>query len=143
VIDVPDFRSDPSESPEGRGLARDRWHGFLDAIPDEVLADAYPSPRDRLEDHDEDVRDDIARAVREDADLIGFWVAWHEAGGFAALERGGWHRATIYRKVRKFRSRYGMHPDEYRFSWIDLDLKRCWTEEITFRLNPPPEPELD
>ena len=60
--------------------------------------------------------------VIEDAELIGFWVAWHKAGGFGGLEAGGWHRATIYRKIRRFRARFGAHPDEYRFEWIKLDL---------------------
>ena len=71
------------------------------------------------------IRDDVAHAVIEDAELVGFWVAWHKAGGFGGLEAGGWHRATIYRKVRRFRARFGVHPDEYRFDWIKLDLRRA------------------
>jgi hypothetical protein len=77
------------------------------------------------------VRGDIAEAVLDDSELIGFWVAWHQAGGFAHLESGGWHRATIFRKIRKFRTRFGAHPDEYTFPWIKLDLKRSWSDDLS------------
>ena len=50
-------------------------------------------------------------------------MAWHRAGGFAELEVGGWHRATIFRKVRRFRGAFGAHPDEYT-PWIRLNLER-------------------
>ena len=85
----------------------------------------------------------MARGVIEDAELIGFWVAWHKAGGFAGLEAGGWHRATIYRKVRRFRSRFGTHPDEYRFEWIKLDLRRAWSDDLEDFLQHPLSPDPD
>ncbi|MGP0029768.1 MAG: hypothetical protein ACLPVF_04605 [Acidimicrobiales bacterium] len=56
------------------------------------------------------------------------------AGGFAALEEGGWHRATIFRKVRRFRARYGAHPDDYSFPWIRLDLENAWAAGIERRI---------
>ena len=58
-------------------------------------------------------------------------MAWHLAGGFDNLERGGWHRATIFRKVRRFRATYGAHPDEFVFPWIQLDLDTAWSEQIS------------
>jgi hypothetical protein len=132
------------DSPEGRGIALGRWSTFWYSLPDDVLADTGGNnPRRSIDDYDELVRDDIAEAVLEDADLIGFWVAWHQAGGFAHLESGGWHRATIFRKIRKFRARYGAHPDEYRFEWIKLDLKERWSDELARRLRPAPDPDVD
>ncbi len=84
--------------------------------------------------HPDFVRDDIAADAMEQSELIGFWVAWHLAGGFTALEEGGWHRATIFRKVRRFRTRYGAHPDEYSFPWITLDLEGAWAAAIERRI---------
>ena len=95
-----------------------------------------------LEDYPGLIRD-AARTVIEDAELIGFWVAWHKAGGFMGLEAGGWHRATIYRKIRRFRARFGAHPDEHRFDWIKLDLRRAWTDELEDALSLPVSPGPD
>ena len=89
-----------------------------------------------MEDLDPEIRDAIAEDALERSDLIGFWVAWHLAGGFANLERGGWHRATIFRKVRRFRATYGAHPDEFVFPWIQLDLNTAWSEQITRPITP-------
>ena len=47
---------------------------------------------------------------------------------------GGWHRATIFRKVRRFRATYGAHPDEFVFPWIQLDLDTAWSEQISRQL---------
>ena len=125
MSEAPDFRSDRSESPEGRGIAYGRHAAFWKSVPDNVRAEAAEEATiTSIGDFPALIRDDAARAVIEDAELIGFWVAWHKAGGFAGLESGGWHRATIYRKVRRFRARFGTHPDEYRFEWIRLDLRK-------------------
>jgi hypothetical protein len=140
MTESPDFRSEKMDSPEGRGLAYNRWAGFHHAIPDDVLAEVYDHARpSHIEDFDEAIRDEIAAAVLDDSELIGFWVAWHKAGGFANLERGGWHRATIFRKLRRFRSRFGAHPDEYDFAWITLDLTRTWSDQLAATLQPPPD----
>ncbi len=56
----------------------------------------------------------------------GIWPA-----DFDNLERGGWHRATIFRKVRRFRATYGAHPDEFVFPWIQLDPNTAWSEQIS------------
>ena len=94
MTEDPDFRSDKSESVEGRGNAGARWDAYHLHLDEAVLAEAFPSPTPRVEDYDELVRDDIAAAAVEDSELIGFWVAWHLAGGFHALESGGWHRVN-------------------------------------------------
>jgi hypothetical protein len=56
------------------------------------------------------------------SDLVGFWLIWHLEGGFEGLERIGMHRATIFRKVSRFRRVFGQHPDEYRMAGVNIDL---------------------
>ena len=142
MSDAPDFRSDRSESPEGRGIASGRFAAYWNSVPEEVRAElSRETTVSSIEEFPALIRDDAARAVVEDAELIGFWVAWHKAGGFTGLETGGWHRATIYRKVRRFRARFGAHPDEHRFEWIKLDLRRAWADELEDLLHQPPGPD--
>ena len=136
MTDQPDFRADKSDSVEGAGKATARWHAYHGALDEDVLAEAFPMQTIEkiTEELPDFVRDDIAEDAMEQSELIGFWVAWHMAGGFAALEDGGWHRATIFRKVRRFRARYGLHPDEYSFPWIKLDLDGAWAAGIERRI---------
>ena len=42
------------------------------------------------------------------------------------MEKAGWHRATIYRKLKKFRMVFNKHPDEYQVVGVDLDPKAFW-----------------
>jgi len=144
MTEPPDFRAERSESPEGRGIAAGRWTTFWSTVPTNALAHADDVDADLpTRGIPEFLKGQIAAAVVEQADLIGFWVAWHRAGGFAQLEAGGWHRATIFRKVRRFRARYGAHPDEYRFGWIKLDLKAAWSQELAAHQNPTPGPDFE
>lgn len=146
MSDAPDFRSDRSESPEGRGIAYGRSAAFWKSLPESVKARAAEAATvtvSSLEDYPALVRDQVTTTVVEDAELIGFWVAWHKAGGFGGLEAGGWHRATIYRKIRRFRARFGAHPDEHRFEWIKLDLRRAWTDELEDALSISVNPGAD
>ena len=126
-----DFRSDKSESAEGGRVAVSRWAGYHHHLDEDVIAEAFSTPARGMEDLETEIRDAIAEDALERSELIGFWVAWHLAGGFDNLERGGWHRATIFRKVRRFRATYGAHPDEYVFPWIQLDLDKAWSEQIS------------
>src|SRR3990172_1209857 len=83
-----DLRKQRSESSEGKGLARRAWDRY---------AEAANSVRPGW------VDDAVKRlAGRWTADLMGFWMSWHLHGGFEGLERAGWHRATIYRKLKRF-----------------------------------------
>ncbi len=125
-----DFRSDNSESSEGSGVAIDRWRGYHHNLSEDVVAEAFSTRNTTMLELHPEILEELAADALERSELIGFWVAWHLAGGFHALESGGWHRATIFRKVRRFRSRYGMHPDEYSFPWITLDLEKAWAAEI-------------
>jgi hypothetical protein len=139
MVEAPDYRSDPSESPEGRGIAYGRSAAFWRSLPESVQAEVSGESdiaTGTIEDYPAFIRDQVTSTVVEDAELIGFWVAWHKAGGFGGLEAAGWHRATIYRKIRRFRARFGTHPDEHRFEWIKLDLKRAWTGDLDEFLRP-------
>lgn len=83
------------------------------------------------------MRDDIAAVVHEESELLGFWLAWHLAGGFRQLEYGGWHRATIFRKVRQFRDAYAVHPDEAAFPWLTLGLRSYWRDKVLDNVRTP------
>jgi hypothetical protein len=144
MVEAPDYRSDRSESPEGRGIAYGRSAAFWNSLPESVrdsVTHDVDIPGSSIDDYPAFVRDQVTSTVVEDAELIGFWVAWHKAGGFGGLEAAGWHRATIYRKIRRFRVRFGSHPDEHRFEWIKLDLKRAWSDELEEFLDPFGRPE--
>jgi hypothetical protein len=140
MTDEPDFRAEKSDSVEGAGKAARRLGSYLDSLDEDTLAEAFPMQQlDRIEEYDEFVRDDIAADAIEQAELIGFWVAWHMGGVFSALEEGGWHRATLFRKIRRFRTRYGAHPDEYVFPFIPLDCEKAWAANIAAHIeNRPP-----
>lgn len=151
---VKDFRSARMESIEGAGRARRRLDDFYELGGGAELAMELQAAQGRNYDDESELDPDIAemfaaarekaaKAALEEADLIGFWVAWHRAGGFRGLERAGWHRTTIHRRVKRFRLRFGAHPDEMQFPWITLDLERCWVEEYQERIrvaNYVPEP---
>jgi len=119
---VTDFRSDPSESAEGKGIARRSWERYARAV-NKVAGPAF-----------DPVAQAWSRKLTEE--LVGFWVMWHALGGFEGLERYGMHRTTIWRKVKKFRMILGKHPDEYVFQGITLDREKLWRwadEESTSR----------
>jgi hypothetical protein len=144
MSEAPDYRSERSESPEGRGIAYGRSAAFWKSLPESVRAEVAREidlTAGTIEDYPAFIRDQVTSTVVEDAELIGFWVAWHKAGGFGGLEAAGWHRATIYRKIRRFRARFAAHPDEHRFEWIKLDLKRVWSDELEEFLDPVDRPD--
>jgi hypothetical protein len=139
-----DFRTDPSDTIEGRGIARARWDRFMDRdLYDIMDSEEWEDVEEYtpLEELPEDVREELAEWARERSELLGFWVAWHLAGGFERLEDGGWHRATIFRKVHRFREVLGEHPDSYKCPWIKLDLRRAWTDKVLRSLIRPGDDE--
>ena len=99
-------------SPEGRGLARRLWDGYA-AAANRIRPAAWDRAFHRL-------------GEEWTVDLIGFWVTWHLYGGFEGLLRLGWHRATIYRKLKLFRTVLGKHPDEYQVTGVTLDPVAFW-----------------
>jgi hypothetical protein len=55
-------------------------------------------------------------------DLIGFWLVWHLHGGFEGLRELGMSRASVYRRIKLFRTSYGAHPDEYELPGVSIDV---------------------
>ena len=94
-----DFRSERMESPEGRGLARRAWDGYVGAVGKV----ATPALRPLVNMY----------AAGSIVDLVGFWAVWHLEGGFEGLQNLGMSRASIYRRIKLFRIAFGAHPDEY------------------------------
>ncbi|MBO0732407.1 MAG: hypothetical protein J2P57_24305 [Acidimicrobiaceae bacterium] len=146
----PDFRSEAMDSPEGKGIARDRYESFMDehleALVEFYLDPRNPPPKRYYVDDDElpaEILDKFSEQAREESEAIGFWVAWHLAGGFSRLEAAGWHRATIYRKLHRFRARYGAHPDEFVFPHIKLNYAGYWEDQIRREFEPQEPPDLD
>ena len=132
-----DLRADRSESSEGRGLAKTRRERFLGRYEraDRVHVGDSPTFSEVDPSIVDEVRDAYADEMVASAADMGFWIAWHQAGGFEALERLGWHRVTIFRKLKRFRARFGTHPDEYDPGWITLHLDRFWTAEVDFAID--------
>ena len=109
---VVDFRSDPSESAEGKGIARRTWDAYALKV-DQMMRPAL-----------DPVAAAWGRKLTEE--LVGFWVMWHSLGGFEGLQRFGMHKTTIWRKVKKFRMVLGQHPDEYKFEGITIEPTKLW-----------------
>jgi hypothetical protein len=115
-------------------LRRVEPHYHLTVASDEA-AEAYGmAPTTGPADLDPVARDDLFSALVEESELLGFWLAWHRAGGFAHLEYAGWNRATIFRRIRRFRTTFGVHPDYYQPDWITLDLHKAWGHRLQQRL---------
>lgn len=124
------------ESSEGRGIARGRFESWWWGLPEDfrhAFGGYDGKPAHRAADTVPSAGwTELATSLREESELVGFWLAWHCAGGFEALERAGWNRATIYRKSRRFRAVFGAHPDEHTFSWLTVNFDRVWMEELGF-----------
>ena len=115
---VVDFRSDRMETPEGRGIARRAWEGYVGAVTKVTTPAIKPL-----------VRKYAAGSI---VDLVGFWTVWHLEGGFEGLQRMGMSRASIYRRIKLFRIAFGAHPDEFEMPGITLDLaafREGWAEK--------------
>jgi len=131
----PDYRSDKMGSLEGRAIARGRFLVFWDAVDPDVLEETSAAPGQPGGSWmQEGVRTHVSRQAVEESELIRFWVAWHRSGGFQELEHSGWHRATIFRKIRRFRAAYGVHPDEWAPDWLKLDTTKVWRSQLELDL---------
>jgi hypothetical protein len=104
---VTDFRSERSESSEGRGIARRAWEGYTGAVGKVTRPVLNPLVR--------------MYAAGSICDLVGFWAVWHLEGGFEGLQRMGMSRASIYRRVKLFRIAFGAHPDEFEMPGLIID----------------------
>src|SRR6478752_1097039 len=97
------------ESPEGRGLARRAWEGYVGVVGKV----ASPALRPLVNMY----------AAGSIVDLVGFWAVWHLEGGYQGLRNLGMSRASIYRRIKLFRIAFGAHPDEFEMPGITLDLE--------------------
>ncbi len=109
---MPDFRTDPMESADGKGIARRAWDAYVKKTNQLVGPALDPLLLPAAE--------KIGGAVA--VDVFGFWLAWHLEGGFDGLRRMGLSRSAIYRRVKIFRSLTGFHPDEYSMPGVTIDL---------------------
>jgi hypothetical protein len=89
---------------EGRGVAKKTWDAYARAAKPVLKPVA-----DRL-------------AAQMTPDLVGFWLVWQLEGGFEGLQRLGMSRASIYRRISLFRKIVGVHPDEFRFPGVTIDV---------------------
>jgi len=107
----PDYRSDRL-GPEGAGRARRAWEAYSKGITKAAAPVLVPA----------------SKVVARDwmLDLLGFWMLWHLYGGFEGLQEFGFHRATIYRKISRFRQAFGAHPDEFEFPGVNIDAEAYW-----------------
>ncbi len=113
-----DFRADRMESPEGKGIARRAWDGYVGAVGKVATPVLKPAVH--------------MYAAGSMVDLVGFWAMWHLEGGFEGLQRMGMSRASIYRRIKLFRLAFGAHPDEFEMPGITLDLvayREGWAEK--------------
>ena len=133
-MDVVDYRYHRSPSAEGHGNAQRAWETFHLDTARELFEEAATVGR-RGSPPPDDVLDEIRAAVIEESELLGFWLAWWRAGGFAGLEAAGWNRATIFRKVARFRTTFGTHPDDYQPDWITLELPTVWARSLHDRID--------
>ena len=105
------------ESPEGKGIARRAWEGYVGAVGKVTAPVLKPAVH--------------MYAAGSMVDLVGFWAMWHLEGGFEGLRRMGMSRASIYRRIKLFRLAFGAHPDEFEMPGITLDLvayREGWAE---------------
>lgn len=148
--DLPDFRAEPSVSPEGDAKAAARYAAWAEANLDPIT---HLEPPDETYGWDQLAEVDhylMAAHVIKKSEPISFWLAWHRAGGFAPLERDGRDRSTIFRKIWRFRTFYGIHPDDASFPWLSADFERVWRGtspgrprmDLQHRNDPEQQPEL-
>lgn len=108
-----DFRSERMPSPEGHGNARNRLQRAWDGYSRTVNAVAVPAL--------EPLVFWIARGIT--TDLAGFWLLWQLEGGFEGMQRLGMSRSAIYRRINLFRRIFGVHPDDFTFPGVKIDLE--------------------
>jgi len=106
---VTDFRSDPSTSRDGQGVAKRAWEAYSRAANRVAAPIAQPLVE--------------SWSVGKVSDLLGFWLMWHLEGGFDGMRRQGMAERTIYRKIGEFRKFFGEHPDEFVLPGVAVDVR--------------------
>jgi hypothetical protein len=74
-------------------------------------------------------------AATQVADLVGFWMMWHLHGGFEGLVETGMHPTTVWRKVNRFRTAFGQHPDEFKMPGVNIDAAAYWDDARAKSIN--------
>ena len=121
---MPDFRSAPMESAEGKGRARRAWDAYV-TTSNKMFG---PALHPLIEPAAKKLGASVA------ADAFGFWLIWQLEGGFEGCQRLGMSRSAIYRRIKLFRSLTGFHPDEYEMPGVTIDVA---TYLATARPTPP------
>ncbi|HEY7106047.1 MAG TPA: hypothetical protein VH986_06575 [Acidimicrobiia bacterium] len=96
------------ESPEGRGIARRAWESYRKRARKLLMPLVRPI------------------GVKGACDLVGFWLVWQLHGGYEGLRDLGMPQSTIYWKIKRFRTVYGVHPDEFVIPGVELDPAKYW-----------------
>lgn len=110
---APDWRKHKMSSAEGSGKARAAWDdvpGSLKETPGTTAGSG--------------VLGVLAREGVEGA--LGFWMLWHIHGGFEGLRRFGMSRSVIYKKIARFRTGFGEHPDDFSLPGVTIDVAAYW-----------------
>lgn len=111
---APDFRADRSDSPEGKGRARAAWDAYVRTVNKATGPVLRPALR--------------PLAATHTADLMGFWLLWHLQGGFEGLVEMGMHPSTVWRRVKRFRTVFKVHPDEFEMPGVHLNVGEYWDD---------------
>lgn len=120
AVETTDFRGQKMPSREGLGLAWGRYKDAVNRLSQAGLLPGITEASEKL------ARETVlARA--------GFWLVWQLEGGFDGMRRLGMSEATIYRKIKTFRETFGMHPDEYRFPGVTVDVEAYLRESSQTR----------
>lgn len=109
-----DFRSDRSDSPEGKGRARAAWDAYCRTVTKASRPVIEPAAR--------------RWAATHTADLVGFWTMWHLHGGFEGLVEMGMHPSTVWRRVKRFRMVFKQHPDEFEMPGVHINVGEYWDD---------------
>lgn len=129
VARVEDFRSNRSESREGLGLAKSRRDEAIKRLERTGLLARPPKALPGY-------------VLSEVPGALEFWLLWHLHGGFDGLVAAGMSEATIWRKVKAFRSALGEHPDEFRPAGVTVDVE-AFIREYAHDLHEPPYDDED
>jgi hypothetical protein len=108
-----DYRSEPSASRDGQGVAKRAWEMYSRGVNKVAGPVLHPMLRPLAE----------AWSVSKVSDLLGFWLLWHLEGGFDGLRRHGMSERTVYRKIGEFRKYFGEHPDDFTLPGVAIDVR--------------------
>jgi hypothetical protein len=117
---MPDFRSEKMPTYEGQGRARKAWEAYARGV-NRVAPESWGQALGKA------ATPGAGYVAREFVQgQLGFWLLWHVCGGFDGLREFGMSRSTIYKKISRFRSTMGQHPDEFELPGVTIDYAEVW-----------------